>query len=296
MNRIVFPAIIVAVTCAYPAQAQEIAIRPLADVSGVGAQVARVTLSPDGRYLAVMPQRRGDIWLLDRRTGSLRPLQLGTTWGTVWEPGSRELAFTRVDEEDRSGVYTIGVAEGATVRRVAVDPIDSYSPVYSPRGDSIAFVGTLGCEDDWVACWRLVAVPARGGERRIIVEDVGWAIDWSRDGQWIYYGLGNSGAVTFYRVSTAGDRREQIASTGDRGTGPDIGLSPDNRYFGISLAPPEEGGRHTVVIHTSDGRELIRRDLPPGILPQGWTSGNDLIGLHRGDRTVVEIEISSLLP
>jgi Tol biopolymer transport system component len=297
MRSILSPIVAVTLAISSPTSAQQLAVREIADVSAVGPNVFGVTVSPDGRYIAILPARRGPLWLMDREAGTLRDLELGAGQ-TRWAPGGRELVFNRVGEDKLVGVYTLAVTDGAMLRKVESDPVDSYTPIYSPRGDSIAFVGTVGCDNDWLACYRLVAVPSRGGERRVIAADVGFAMDWSRDGRWIYYGLGADGGITTYhRVSVAGDRKEQIAATGDRRSGPDIGLSPDDRFFAISLAPVGGSAVHTVVVHTAEGRELLRRDLPEGVVPQGWTSGNDLIGLVRGARrTVVEIELSSLLP
>jgi Tol biopolymer transport system component len=160
MRPILYPIVAAAFAISSPTSAQQLAVREIADISGVGPTVSIVTVSPDGRYIAIQPTRRGDIWLMDRQAGSLRDLELDG-WGARWAPGSHELVFIRMDEDKRVGVYTLNVAEGGALRRLDSDPIDSYTPIYSPRGDSIAFVATLGC-DDWLACYRLVAVPSRG--------------------------------------------------------------------------------------------------------------------------------------
>jgi Tol biopolymer transport system component len=250
-----------------------------------------------------MSEPGSDIFLLDRQTGTRRAMGLGRPYQMRWAPASDQIAFNATDDGGLQGIYTVGVAEGAIIRRVATG-LDTYTPVYSPRGDSIAFVSTRGCNDDWLRCYRLVAAPARGGEVREIASHVGWVTDWSRDGNWIYFGLGGRrGAGTYYRIPATGGEPTEIVSTGERSS--DIGLSPDNRFFGFSQisgpapptrVPPSDSDVHTIVISTPDGRELLRRDLPPGIVPQGWTAGNDVVGLHRGERKVFEIETSSLLP
>lgn len=98
----------------------------------------RLTLSPDGRYIA-HDDKNGDLWLLDLHTGQERKIyQEG--WGhaayadVVWSTDSQLIAFTlNHQQRPRSQVVLYSVAE----QRAAVltsDKYESYSPAFSPDG------------------------------------------------------------------------------------------------------------------------------------------------------------------
>ena len=153
--------------------------------------------------------------------------------------------------------WTVGVdtATGRLTeapRRVGINA-GNY-PKFSPSGNEITYV-----RQD-ARGWRIVAIPSRGGEERVVIERPGriFTQGWSNDGRWIYYGhTPPREAQRLERVAASGGRPDSVVA----GTGAFLGFSRDGQYF-AALA-----GRAAVVIFRANGERV--GDVP---LDGGWPS------------------------
>lgn len=128
--------------------------------------------SPDGDRLAVS-LRDGEHWAqaIVRADGTgLRLLKTGTgtEWQlnapAAWSPDGGRIAFAATTAPYESDLFVADLA-GGTVRNVTGDSWYDEGPSWSADGQSIVFMSTRG--GDWT--WGLFAIPAAGGEARILV-------------------------------------------------------------------------------------------------------------------------------
>ncbi|MEA3400168.1 MAG: hypothetical protein U9R79_02880 [Armatimonadota bacterium] len=145
--------------------------------------------SPDGTTIAC----RGDdssggdpmIELVSVADGAIRRLDtdLGCVPHVSWSPDGRELAVSGTGEKG-DGIYVVPT-DGGDARPSAVN--EGTEPVWSPKEDTIAYVGALGDEI------RLVS-PTGGSDRRLCsVPGVWlrkvWSLTWSPDGSRLAFGV-----------------------------------------------------------------------------------------------------------
>lgn len=128
--------------------------------------------SPDGSRLAVS-LRDGEHWaqaVVRPDGGGLRILKTGTgtEWQlnapAAWSPDGRRVAFAATTAPYESDLFVADLAGGA-VRNVTADAWYDEGPSWSADGRSIVFMSTRG--GNWT--WGLFAIPAAGGEARILV-------------------------------------------------------------------------------------------------------------------------------
>jgi len=189
-------------------------------------------ISPDRERIVYQSNRTGndEIWVLDRATGTERPLTQHPAWDTLpdWSPDGQEIAFL----SNREGKFQLWVmnAEGGAPRRLGSQeiPVNGYgctalrpAPRWSPDGKSI---GYLAPGEQGIGLW---VVDRDGGDARPRL----WGalrFDWYRD----------SRRVIYTRVAADGSgAREMVAAhleTGeevvlDRGPNVELVASPDGR-------------------------------------------------------------------
>jgi dipeptidyl aminopeptidase/acylaminoacyl peptidase len=143
-----------AALAAAPAHAQE--RRPLVPLDLYHLRTAGdVALSPDGRAAAYVVTQadsatnryRRDLWLA-RTDGSAPPRRLTWTGGAAtgsptFSPDGRQLAFVAAREGGRGQVWILPLAEGGEAWPLTDLKTGASGPVWSPRGDRIAFTSTL---------------------------------------------------------------------------------------------------------------------------------------------------------
>jgi len=199
--------------------------------------------SPDNRYLAFLSSRDGgktQVWLLDRRGGEaavLTDLKAGVS-SFEWSPDSTRLALVAPDPDPeaeereknkdaapkpivvtrlqfkrdgtgflndlRSHVYVFDVAQ-KTSRQLSHGPYDDSSAVWSPDGNSIAFVSNRSEEPDANSNTDIFIASADGSSepRRVTSSEAAEASPvFTRDGTAIVHTVGGDPKDIWYATNT----------------------------------------------------------------------------------------------
>ncbi|HEX5031380.1 MAG TPA: S9 family peptidase [Candidatus Eisenbacteria bacterium] len=189
-----------------------------------------------------LPQAHAHIHLLDLATREVRALTSGTADhdAPVWSPDGKWLAFSANRHPDNDYNYYIEMdvwvmpAEGGEPRNLTPQPGVAMSPVWSPDGSTIAFLGHQQ-KDDWWGWWNahLWTVPMKGGEPTDLMKDVDtMGLDvmgsdlsdfhgsmrpiWSRDGSAIYFPVSEGGSVPLCSLPAKGGKLERLTSGAHR--------------------------------------------------------------------------------
>jgi Tol biopolymer transport system component len=170
--------------------------RLVAVASPVVAVIDDLQWSPDGTRIAAdfstEPGDRGapgsyafcgspSVQVIDAATGAIR--RIGSGMAPRWSPDGRSLVFETEEFEwgDKdcilhSSAIVAKSLDGAVTRRLAgvtSNDLEVIDPVWSPRGDLIAFSDARG---------RLVVVRPNGRGRRVVASGGITSIEWSPDG------------------------------------------------------------------------------------------------------------------
>lgn len=208
------------------------------------------TWSPDGRRLAFYA--RGALWVMNS-DGSNRRRLSSATWadaeafpGPSFSPDGESIVYPRNPSPtiNASAVYI--VRAGAAPRRLTKERF-AYDPLWSPRGDLIAFRSDRDDDEGDIYVMR-----SDGSRQRRLTrnrDDVE-SFAWSPDGRFLAYAFYNG---PIYRVPATGGARRLLArfSAAD----PDVAWSPDGRHIAYVS---EARGDSDVSVMTSRGLEERR--------------------------------------
>jgi serine/threonine-protein kinase len=139
-----------------------------------GRRATHPSLSPDGGHIAVKIGM--DLWVLDRRTSSLRRLTFDGSniahGSPIWTPDSQEITF-QSHEGDQYNLYSIRADGSAPAKRLTKSPHVQRQDSWSPDGRVLVFsqvksdwtidVWTLALDDNKVQPL-LRGAPSVGGE------------------------------------------------------------------------------------------------------------------------------------
>jgi Tol biopolymer transport system component len=145
-------------------------------------------LSPDGRWLAISDQTRGDslIYVLPAAGGEPRQVTaLGPSYWHGWSPDGKTLVYC-ARRDDEYDVYAIAAdaEKSSDERRLTTAPGLDDGPDYSPDGRSIYFNSAR------TGLMRIWKMSADGSDQRQVTFDEEYA-DWfphpSPDGKWLVF-------------------------------------------------------------------------------------------------------------
>jgi dipeptidyl aminopeptidase/acylaminoacyl peptidase len=175
------------------------------------------------------PQEKWHIWAVDAATGEATQLTDGEfdEGDIAWSPDGRTITFVsnrhpnRTFELEADELYRIP-AEGGEMEQLAAHTGSKHSPVYSPDGQWIAYLGTRLRPGQWWQNTCLYIVPAEGGEARNLTADHDVECSshtsgdfgspppfsrpiWAADGQSLYVTIARHGGDHLGRVTLAGE-------------------------------------------------------------------------------------------
>jgi dipeptidyl aminopeptidase/acylaminoacyl peptidase len=260
---------------------------------------------------------RDHLWIVDVATKTAVQLTSGDFDDTSvrWSPDGRRLAFVSerankdADRANNSDVYVIDTTKGAAPVQLTTWSGPDASPVWSPDGQSIAYL--QGSEPTLSAYSQnqIAVVPSTGGAVRLVAptldRDVS-ALTWSADGTALRFLLGDDRAVHLASVAVAGGAVQRLLDGRRVVTAYDVSVTGRMVLStGTAVRSPEihafEGGTLRALTHVNDAvfaelrlgttEDLSFRNkdgLTVGALlvkPAGFTAGTKypmLLRIHGG--------------
>ncbi len=238
------------------------------------AQSAGAAGGPTGRAEVVTTAVIG--W--SDRTG--KQLGLAAEQGTYGDfdlsPNGKLVAVTRQESGPSADIWVIDWERALVPMRLTLDPADDLNPVWAPAGDRIAFTTyRKGNADIYVKNANGV-----GAETPLLDSPADEQIeDWSEDGKYLAYKLGQGGFDDLYVLPMAGDNKKPIPVV----VGPYKKDEPQFSYDGkwLAYASNESGTFEVYVISFPGLDNKVRLSAIGGGGQPRWTrSGKELF--YRG--------------
>jgi dipeptidyl aminopeptidase/acylaminoacyl peptidase len=164
--------------------------------------------------------RRTHLWIVDVKTGTSKQITEGNDWNDSdpqWSPDGSRIAFVsnrsgkEFDGNRNSDVWVIS-ANGGPLTKISDHEESDNSPRWSPDGKTIAFTGEVHDRDHpkiWLA-------PTTGGSQSVLAANgldlIPTGLEWSQDGNSIYFEAGVKGEFQVFRVDVARKSVQQISS------------------------------------------------------------------------------------
>ncbi len=244
--------------------------------------------SPDGRYFAALQTRPAPVlWIIP--TGGGEPFSYREMWAAYkprWSPSGHRIGFIAGIGPPRIWTIDVDPTSGRPV-----DPprllyrASANAFAFAPDGERVAFVPqrttAAGASEVHLVVWETRKVSFLLREDGMI-----YRLDWSPDGEYLYYGVAPDAADAPHRVVRA--RIRDAARTTVSETREFLGLAPDGRSLLLRPDEPEANGDHTLEIVTADGAPLLRVAVPRGPAPT-WGSSSSSLVQARANETGAEI-------
>lgn len=260
-------------------------------------------LSPDGRWVASVDQRRGlVVW----------DLETGTTPSVFPMPEFRLLCFhprrmqfvqTHPKGAESTGIVTEGLPAGQNARLDTGFPVklppgfeplvvslarDGRTVAFSSRRPGPAYVGDLEAPEKWVAIEGLVHHSDRLALRQGGASPTGGGtLALSRDGRWIACGFLDRGGVHVWNTKT-GESVPKLNT--QRGV---VEFSPDDRWLVVGQF------EHYRLFRTGDWKEiwsLTREGVPATPGPCAFSPDGARLAVAKGHQMLEVLEVSTGKP
>jgi Tol biopolymer transport system component len=262
---------------------EHIAADPNAGLAAVSASSSGTIAYRTGRA----GQQRQLIWL-DRHGKELTrigaPEERGPSYGSL-SPDGRRLAMQRA-MDGNTDIWLVDLERGPSVRFTS-DPQADIAPMWSPRGDRIAFASQVDGVFD------LFDKPVDRGEHHLLLHtgEAKQITDWSRDGRYLLYRSVRttpSADMDIWAVALDGSRAP-FAVVRTPFEERDAQFSPDGTWIAYQS---NESGRHEVYIQPLTGGGERSRVSPNGGVQARWRAdGRELFYLTpEGQLMAVPIE------
>jgi eukaryotic-like serine/threonine-protein kinase len=161
----------------------------------------------------------------------------GTYSAPQLSPDETRLAIQRVDPQSRNGdIWVLEIARGV-MTRLTFDPGNDQLPLWSPNGDTIAFMGMR----NGINSIYLKPSSGAGEEQALFKADVAW--DWTADGRFILYGPQDGRELSV--LPLFGDRKSFTYLPHSQFSRSAMQFSPDARWVAYTST---ESGRNEIYI------------------------------------------------
>jgi Tol biopolymer transport system component len=244
-----------------------------------------LAISPDGRFFAAVQSRPDPIlWIIPADGGE--PFSYRRMWAAYkprWSPSGKRIGFIAGIGPPR--IWTVEV-DPATAR--PIDPprllirTAANAFAFSPDGERVALIAShstaAGVSEIRIVTWETRA-------ERILLRENGliYRVDWSPDGQFLYYGVSPTGFgaepanfIVRCRVVTG-------KPTTVRRVGEFLGLSPDGQYLLFRPTDNEGAAGSRLLMATVDGDTPVEIEVPGGAQAAWGASSSSLVQISYGD-------------
>ena len=181
-------------------------------------------------YVGYLDSRRTHLFVLDMDSKKTTQITSGDFDDSepAWSPDGDMIAFTsnRTDDPDTNYNTDIWVVaannedKDGELLQITTNPGPDASPAWSPDGASIACVSVTDT-DAMLYATNHLAVVAEGGEATLLTAELDRNVSnprFSTDGEWIFFGLEDSGEQSLARIPADGGKVELVIG-GQRSVG-----------------------------------------------------------------------------
>ena len=259
-----------------------------------------VRWSPDGQWVAHISERNGtaQVWLWTAKGGVSKELaDLGANINAMsWSPDSRALALS-ANRYGRYDIYRVEVPEG-DITRLTSDPLYEVYPVFTPDGRHIVYVRM---DERWMD-HEVIAIPAGGGEGRVIVRDAdlfdyfygqtfGYPLI-SPDGKTVLFRSYRSGYINYWQVPFEGGEPTPLSA--EEADQSEATWSPDGQSVAYIS---NHNGTLELHVASADGKaiqKLVAPEMGVCALPQWSPDGNQISYLYQTPTAPLDLWVISV--